>query len=150
MVPTLGAATLQVPVNGWDSTVTPKAAPSATLMGKVNPTCAPLPPAAGVGDTTSLPLTSSRPFLVSGPVMLPLSSMLPPPLPPQEASATAQSRARPERTNKLFIKNFSKTNRIGTPSRCPGRGRRPWAGPVWYTELALILVHLATSGRKRL
>src|SRR5471032_1038451 len=61
MVPTLGAATLQVPVNGWDSTVTPKAAPSATLMGKVNPTCAPLPPAAGVGDTTSLPFDSSRP-----------------------------------------------------------------------------------------
>src|SRR5476649_1430744 len=103
----------------------------------------------GSGVTVSEPLVSTRPVLVR-PVMAPLSSMLPPPLPPQEASATAQSRARPERTNKLFIKNFSKTNRIGTPSRCPGRGRRPWAGPVWYTELALILVHLATSGRKRL
>ena len=61
MVPTLLGEMVQVPDSGWDSTVTPKAAPSATLMGKVNATCAPLPPAAGVGDTTSLPFDSSRP-----------------------------------------------------------------------------------------
>src|SRR5471030_369852 len=103
----------------------------------------------GSGVTVSEPLTSTRPLLVR-PLMPPLSSMLPPPLPPQEASATAHSRARPERTNQLFIKNFSKTNRIVTPGGCPGRGGRPWAGPVWYTELAPILVHLTTGGLKRL
>src|SRR5471032_3016864 len=119
MVPTLGDATLQVPVSGWDSTVTPKAAPSATLTGKVNGMDAPGELADGVGDTTSLPfdssspvdfrplttppsgvsvpepLTSTRPLLVR-PTMAPLSSMLPPPLPPHEASTMAQSRARPE------------------------------------------------------
>src|SRR5471030_899357 len=139
---TLLAMVQTAPV-GWLLMVMSKLSLTAIRLGNWKA----VSPAAGV--TVSEPLTSTRPLLVR-PVMPPLSSMLPPPLPPQEASATAQSRARPERTNKLFIKNFSKTNRIGTPSRCPGRGRRPWAGPVWYTELALILVHLATSGRKRL
>src|SRR5471032_1951509 len=103
----------------------------------------------GRGLSVSELLTTTRPVLVR-PVMVPLNSMVPPPLPPQEASTRVQSRARPERTNKLFIKNFSKTNRIVTASGRPGSRRRPWAGPVWYTELALILVHLTTSGLKRL
>src|SRR5471032_455420 len=62
MVPTLLAVEMvQVPVSGCDRMVTPKAAPSATLTGNLNGTCAPGVVADGVGETTSLPFEISSP-----------------------------------------------------------------------------------------